>query len=128
MGSARDPRASPLSIPRMHGRVLVVYGACDQMKPWAGAKPQPFPPPNKTLNQIKYNIFAIYILRTPVERVVSPVLPVRSPEEEVGGSTPVETHKILHNPTSQPQGATWQPMTGPRGTSTTNQKLPSVKH
>ena len=26
-------------------------------------------------------------------------------------------HKILHNPMSQLKGATWQPMTGPRGTS-----------
>jgi hypothetical protein len=59
------------------------------------------------------------ILRTPVERVVSPVLPVRS-LEEVGGSTPVETPKFCITPESQPEGATWQPMTGPRGTSNKN--------
>jgi hypothetical protein len=32
----------------------------------------------------------------------------------------VETHNFTQ-PESQPQGATWQPMTGPRGTSPTNQ-------
>jgi hypothetical protein len=47
--------------------------------------------------------------------VVSPVLLVRS-LEEVGGSTPVET-PYFAQPESQPQGATWQPMTGPHGTS-----------
>jgi hypothetical protein len=50
-----------------------------------------------------------------MERVVSPVLPVRS-LEEVGGSTLVETPKFCITPESQPEGATWQPMTGPCGT------------
>jgi hypothetical protein len=62
-----------------------------------------------------------------VARVVSPVLPVRS-TVEVGGSTPVETIKFYTMPESQPEGATWQPMTGPRGTSPTNQTLLLVEH
>jgi hypothetical protein len=59
--------------------------------------------------------------------VVSLVLLVRS-AEEVRGSTPVESIKFYTTQESQPEGATWQPMTGPRGTSPTNQKLPLVKH
>jgi hypothetical protein len=52
---------------------------------------------------------------------VSLVLPIHSPEERSGVRPRWRPYNFIQT-TSQPQGATWQPMTGPRGTSTTNRR------
>jgi hypothetical protein len=46
---------------------------------------------------------------------------------EVVGSIPVYSNNIFSNePDVQPMGATWQPMSGPRGTSSFASKVPHV--
>jgi hypothetical protein len=57
--------------------------------------------------------------------VVSPALPVRCPEGR-SRVRPPAMPKILHKTNNQSRGATWQPMTGPRGTLTNQPNMPRV--
>ena len=91
MGSARDPRAGPYRIhPRGRGHVALF------VEPWAGAKPRPF----RLRRNLDFNsdiFFIIFIVRTNVARVVSPVLPVRCPETRSGVRPTVKPYNFIQN-------------------------------
>jgi hypothetical protein len=125
-GTTQEPRARPY--PTIPPALVLPVTWCGHMyvvclHRGLGLSPGPFPR-RTNFERIKIK-FAVYITRTPVGRAVSPVLPVCCPEGR-SGFDPVQAIQILHKPTNQPRGATWKPMTGPRGTSTTNHKLPCV--
>jgi hypothetical protein len=93
--------------------------------PRAGAKPQPFPPSDKPSIKFKYYNCHMTVKSYPWGRRLAQ--PCQSVARRRGhGFDPGEIHIILYKTISQPQGAMWQPMTGPHGTSTPNHKLPSV--
>jgi hypothetical protein len=95
-------------------------------RPRDGAKPQPFPPPNKHLTKLKYKFFHMTIKSHQWGGRLA-----RSYQSVAWKRSGVRLRWRPHNftqPETQPQGATWQPMTGPRGTSPTNQTLPLIEH
>jgi hypothetical protein len=49
-------------------------------------------------------------------------------EDRSGGRTPRAQHNFYIKTNSQLRGATWQPLTGPRGTSTTNPNMTRVAY
>jgi hypothetical protein len=93
--------------------------------PRAGAKSRPFFPPVKTTTKHKRNMRRIVYKNH--RRGGWLAQPCQSFAQSGGRwFDPCAHHNILHIPTNQSPGATWQPLTGPRGTLTTNHKLTRV--
>jgi hypothetical protein len=93
---------------------------------WAGARPQPFPPSTTLLKKLKYIVCCIAIKHHQWSRRLARFFQSVA-RRRFGVRLRTRPHNFTQ-PESQPQGAMWQPMTGPHGTSPTNKTLPLVEH
>jgi hypothetical protein len=97
-GTAREPGARPyLPTPSCGARTLGCMGVTTALKPWAGAKPQPFSPPTYPLIKHKY-IFCHKVNKEQqwpgwLARSCQSVARRRGRGFDPGGD-----HKLLHNP------------------------------